>query len=240
LGSGKYQSFDLMKQCLEISATQMITVAVRRVEIDPTKRESIIHFIDRDKIKILPNTAGCYNAKDAIKTAVIAREILGTPLVKLEVIGHEKTLYPDNEATFEAAKELVSQGFEVLPYMLDDPIMAKKLEEVGCVAVMPLAAPIGSGLGVRNPYNIIHIKEAVSIPVIVDAGVGCASDAALAMELGVDAVLMNTAIASAQKPKNMALAMRLAVEAGRYSYLAGRIPKKLNASASSPLEGIFW
>ena len=239
-GSGKYSSFSEMRRCIDASGCQMITVAIRRVDLDAKGEESIFSYIKHETTKILPNTAGCSTVKDAVNTALLAREMLDTDLVKLEVIADSKTLYPDNEKTLEAAKELVSQGFVVLPYILDDPILAVKLEEIGCAAVMPLAAPIGSGLGVQNPCNILHIKRAVKIPVIVDAGVGCSSDAAKVMELGCDGVLMNTAIACAKDPEQMALAMRLAVEAGRASYLAGRIPKKFFASASSPLEGQFF
>lgn len=239
LGTGKYPSFQIMKEAHEISETEMVTLAIRRIDLKAKGNESILNFINTQKIALLPNTAACFTAKDAIDTALLAREALDTKWIKLEVIGDEKTLFPDNEGTLEAAKILVKEGFVVLPYCLDDPIVCKKLEEVGCAAVMPLAAPIGSGLGIRNPYNLKIILENAKIPVIVDAGVGQASDAAIAMELGCSALLMNTAIACAKDPIKMALAMKQATEAGRLSYEAGRIPKKLYASASSPLEGII-
>lgn len=236
VGSGKYPSNEVMKNALEESGSEVVTVAVRRVDLK-NPSDSFLGHIDLSRYTILPNTAACYTAEDAIRTARLAREALSTDLVKLEVIGDEKTLFPDNEELLKAAKVLVKEGFIVLPYVSDDPIMAKKLEDIGCAAVMPLAAPIGSGLGIRNPYNIRIILETVKIPVIVDAGVGTASDAAIAMELGCDGVLMNTGIAGAKDPVKMARAMRLAVEAGRLAFLAGRIPKKLYATASSPIEG---
>jgi thiazole synthase len=238
LGTGKYPSNEVMRAAHEASGTEMVTVAVRRVDISG-KAGSLLDFVDRKKIKLLPNTAGCYTADDAIRTAFLAREAGLSELIKLEVIGDEKTLMPDVIATLEAARVLVKEGFVVLPYVTDDVVLAKRLEDAGCAAVMPLAAPIGSGLGVRNPYNLLLIKEAVKVPVIVDAGVGTASDAAIAMELGVDGILMNTAIAGAKDPVRMARAMRLAVEAGREAALAGRIPKKLYATASSPIEGLI-
>jgi thiazole synthase len=216
----------------------VVTVALRRVDLSARPGAGVLDFIDRDRIHLLPNTAGCFSPEDAITTAQLGRELLGTPLVKLEVIGDPETLFPDNEGTLEAARELVHQGFVVLPYCLDDPIVCRKLEDVGCAAVMPLAAPIGSGLGIRNPHNLAIIVAHASVPVIVDAGVGTASDAAVAMEIGVDGVLMNTAIACAREPARMAGAMRLAVEAGRLAYGAGRIPRKLYGSASSPIEGV--
>jgi thiazole synthase len=228
-----------MQRCHEASGADMVTVAVRRVNLTDRSKESLLDYIDRSRIFILPNTAACYTADDAVRTARLAREILDTPHVKLEVIGDQKTLFPDVPATLEAAKVLVAEGFTVLPYFTDDPVTARKLEDLGCAAVMPLAAPIGSGLGVQNPYNIEIIVKHASVPVIVDAGVGTASDAALAMELGIDAVLMNTAIASAKDPVRMARAMKHAVLAGRDAFLAGRIPKKLYATASSPLEGVI-
>ncbi len=237
VGTGKYSNFEIMRQAHEASGAQMVTVAVRRISLDASSRESLLYYIDRTQIDLLPNTAGCYTAKEAITTSELAREALNTPWIKLEVIGDEKTLFPDNVALLEAAKFLVQEGFVVLPYTNDDPVVCKKLEEIGCAAVMPLGAPIGSGLGIRNPHNIRLILEAVSVPVIVDAGVGTASDAAVAMELGCDGVLMNTGIAGAQDPVKMALAMRSAVEAGRIAYEAGRIAKKAYATASSPLEG---
>ncbi|MEJ5173669.1 MAG: thiazole synthase [Hydrogenothermaceae bacterium] len=239
VGSGKYKDFQQTKEATEASGAQMITVAVRRVNItDPTK-DNLLNYIDTSKIMILPNTAGCYTAEEAVLTARLAAEALGHKFVKLEVIGDQKTLYPDMIETLKAAEILVKDGFTVLPYITDDPIMAKRFEDIGCAAVMPLAAPIGSGLGLQNPYNIIFIKEAVKVPVIVDAGIGTASDAAIVMELGVDGVLMNTAIAQAQDPIKMAVAMKHAVISGRLAYLAGRIPKKMYASASSPMEGII-
>ncbi len=227
LGTGKYPNFKIMKEAHEVSGTEMVTLAIRRIDLKAKGNESILSYIDIQKIALLPNTAACFTAKDAIDTAFLARETLDTQCITLEVIGDEKTLFPDNEGTLEAAKVLVKEGFIVLPYCLDDPIVCKKLENIGCAAVMPLAAPIGSGLGIRNPSNLQIILEQAKVPVIVDAGVGQASDAAIAMELGCSALLMNTAIACAKDPVKMALAMKQAVEAGRLSYEAGRIPKKL-------------
>ena len=239
IGTGKYASFPLMKACHEASAAEMVTVAVRRVNLKDRSKESLLDFIDRDRFAILPNTAGCYTADDAIRTCRLARELLGGhTLVKLEVIGDEKTLYPDTEALLEATKILVGEGFVVLPYTNDDVVVAKKLEAAGAAAVMPLGAPIGSGLGIQNAGNLTLIREAISIPMIVDAGVGTASDAAVAMELGADGVLMNTAIAEARDPVKMAEAMKLAVESGRIAFEAGRMPRLPYASASSPLEGV--
>ena len=238
VGTGKYPTYDVMKEALDASGAEVVTVAVRRVPLDGSE-ESFMDHIDWKRYTILPNTAGCYTADDAVRTARLAREALDTELVKLEVLGDEKTLFPDNEATLEAAKVLIKEGFTVLPYTSDDPIMARKLEDLGCHAVMPLAAPIGSGLGIRNPYNIKIILENAKVPVIVDAGVGTASDATIAMELGCDAILMNTGIAGAKLPVKMARAMRLAVESGRLASKAGRIQKKLYASASSPIQGII-
>ncbi|MFQ5770401.1 MAG: thiazole synthase [bacterium] len=239
LGTGKYPDFQTMAKAFELSGTQLVTVAIRRINLDDASGESLLDYIDRNKYDLLPNTAGCYTAKDAILTSELAREALGTNMVKLEVIGDDKTLFPDNEALLVAAKELVKQGFTVLPYTNDDVITCKKLEDLGCAAVMPLGAPIGSGLGIRNPYNIKIILEQINIPVIVDAGVGTASDAAIAMELGCDGVLMNTGIACAKDPIKMAEAMRKSIEAGRLAFEAGRIEKKLYATASSPLEGVI-
>ena len=239
VGTGKYKDFEETKRAIEASGAHVVTVAVRRVNVTDRSRENLLDYIAPEKYIILPNTAGCYTAKDAVRTANLARAAGVSDMVKLEVIGDEKTLMPDNEALLEAAKILIKDGFIVLPYTNDDPVMAKKLQDAGCHAIMPLAAPIGSGLGIRNPYNIRIIMESVSVPVIVDAGVGTASDAAIVMELGCDAVLMNTAIACAKDPLRMAHAMRMAVEAGRLAYLAGRIPRKLYASASSPIEGII-
>lgn len=238
-GSGKYADLETMRACLEASASEVVTVAVRRVSLDERGAGSVYGVIRDAGCTVLPNTAGCYTAKDAVRTAKLAREMLETDLVKLEVIGDERTLFPDVSATLEAAKLLVDDGFTVLPYVTDDPVACKRLEEMGCAAVMPLAAPIGSGLGVRNPFNIEIIVEHANVPVIVDAGVGTASDAAFAMELGVDALLMNTAIAGAKDAVRMARAMKLAVEAGRDAFFAGRIPKKLYATASSPLVGVI-
>src|SRR5438067_1285199 len=237
VGTGKYSSPAVMVQAHEASGAEMITVAVRRVNLDRTK-ESLLDYIDRTRIFILPNTAGCYTADEAIRTARLGREAGLSNWVKLEVIGDERTLFPDNVALLEATRVLVAEGFVVLPYTNDDPVVCRKLEEAGAAAVMPLGAPIGSGLGIQNVHNIRIIREFARIPVIVDAGVGTASDASLAMELGADGVLMNTAIAGAQDPVAMAEAMKLAVRAGRLAYLAGRIPRKLYASASSPIEGL--
>jgi thiazole synthase len=239
VGTGKYASTEQMVQAIEASGAEVITVAVRRVNITDRSKESLLDYIDTKKYTLLPNTAGCYTAEDAIRTCRLAREAGLSDLVKLEVLGDEKTLFPDNEELLKAAKVLVGEGFTVLPYTSDDPIVCKKLEELGCAAVMPLGAPIGSGLGIRNPYNIRIILDTVKVPVIVDAGVGTASDAAIAMELGCDGVLMNTGIAGAKDPIAMAEAMNLAVRSGRLAYLAGRIPKKLYASASSPVEGMI-
>lgn len=237
VGTGKYKDFDENRRAVEASGAEIVTVAVRRVNITDPNKENLLDYIDPKKYTILPNTAGCYTAEDAIRTCRLAREAGIGNMVKLEVIGDQRTLFPDIPGTLEAAKILVKEGFIVLPYVLDDPISCKKLEDIGCAAVMPLAAPIGSGLGIRNPYNIRIILEHSRIPVIVDAGVGTASDAAVALEMGCDAVLMNTAIAEAKDPILMADAMRLGVEAGRKAYLAGRMPKKLYASASSPMDG---
>jgi thiazole synthase len=238
VGTGKYASMEQMVRAIELSGAEIITVAVRRVNLDRSK-DSLLDHIDLQKYTLLPNTAGCYTAEEAIRTCRLAREAGMSDFVKLEVLGDEKTLFPDNEELLKAARVLVKEGFTVLPYCSDDVILCRKLEEIGCAAVMPLGAPIGSGLGIRNPYNIRLIMDAVSVPVIVDAGVGTASDAAIAMELGVDGVLMNTGIAGARDPLAMAEAMKLAVRAGRLAYLAGRIPKKLYATASSPIEGMI-
>ncbi len=237
IGTGKYATFQQMAKAIEVSGAEIVTVAVRRVNISDRNKESLLDYIDTEKYTLLPNTAGCYTADDAIRTCRLAREAGLSDFVKLEVLGDEKTLFPDNEELLKAAKTLVNEGFTVLPYTSDDPIVCKKLEDIGCAAVMPLGAPIGSGLGIRNPYNIRIIMDTVKVPVIVDAGVGTASDAAIAMELGCDGVLMNTGIAGAKDPVAMAEAMKLAVIAGRLAYKAGRIPKKLYATASSPIEG---
>ena len=238
VGTGKYPDYPTMVRALEASGAEIVTVAVRRVNLDRS-RESLLDHVDPKRYTLLPNTAACYTADDAVRTCLLAREAGMSDMVKLEVIGDEKTLFPDTEGLLAAAKLLVKEGFVVLPYTNDDPIMAKKLEEAGCAAVMPLAAPIGSGLGIRNPFNIRIIRETVKVPVIVDAGVGTASDAAVAMELGCDGVLMNTGIAGARDPVTMAEAMREAVSAGRKTFLSGRIPRKLYATASSPLDGSF-
>lgn len=237
VGTGKYATFPLMKEALEASGAEIVTVAVRRVNLDRSS-ESLLDYIDTKRFMLLPNTAGCYTADDAIRTAMLGREAGLSEWVKLEVIGDEKTLFPDTEALLSATRVLVKEGFVVLPYTNDDPIMARKLEDAGAVAVMPLGAPIGSGMGIQNPANIRIIMETVSVPIIVDAGVGTASDAAIAMELGCDGVLMNTGIAGAQDAVAMAEAMKLAVRAGRLAHRAGRIPRKLHASASSPMQGI--
>lgn len=239
VGTGKYASFEETKKGVEASGADCVTVAVRRVNILDPKEENLLDYLDPKIYKILPNTAGCYTAEEAIRTARLARAAGISDMVKLEVIGDQRTLFPDNEALLEATKVLSEEGFIVLPYTNDDPIMAKKLVDAGAAVVMPLAAPIGSGLGIRNPYNLRIIMETISVPIIVDAGVGTASDAAIAMELGCDGILMNTAIAGAKNPIQMAEAMRHGVNAGRLAYLAGRIPKKLYAQASSPIEGMI-
>ena len=237
IGSGKYDSFEQNLECLESSGAEMITVALRRVNCDSSKGPSLLDVISPDRVKFLPNTAWSFTVEDAVTTAHLGREMLDTDLVKLEVFGDDRTLFPDVPATLEAAKILVEDGFTVLPYITDDPVACQRLEAIGCAAVMPLAAPIGSGLGIRNPVNLRIILETVECPVIVDAGVGTASDASIAMELGATAVLMNTGIAGAKDPVKMARAMKLAVEAGRLAYESGRMPRRLYASASSPLEG---
>ena len=239
VGTGKYASFEQMVQAIELSGAEIVTVAVRRVNISDRSKESLLDHLDLKKYTLLPNTAGCYTADDAVRTCRLAREAGLSDFVKLEVLADEKTLFPDNEELLKAATILIREGFTVLPYTTDDPVVCRKLEELGCAAVMPLGAPIGSGLGIRNPYNIRIILETVTVPVIVDAGVGTASDAAIAMELGCDGVLMNTGIAGARDPLAMAEAMNLAVRAGRLAYLAGRIPKKLYATASSPIDGVI-
>lgn len=242
IGSGKYKDFEENKAALVASGAEMITVAIRRVNLGQNRDEAnLLDTISPDDYTILPNTAGCYSADDAVRTCRMARELLdGHRLVKLEVLGDKKTLYPNVTETLVAAEALVKDGFDVMVYTSDDPLIARRLEELGCVAVMPLGAPIGSGLGIRNPYNIRMILEQAQVPVIVDAGVGTASDACIAMELGCDGVLMNTAIAEAREPERMAVAMRLAVESGRAAWLAGRMPRRLYASASSPLDGSFF
>ena len=237
VGTGKYKDLDETRAALAASGAEVITVAVRRVDLSARGGDSMMAAIgDRT---ILPNTAGCYTTEDAVRTARLAREMLETDLVKLEVLGDQETLFPDIPATLEAAKALVADGFTVLPYTSDDPITARRLEDLGCAAVMPLAAPIGSGLGIRNPYNLEIILQRASVPVIVDAGLGTASDAAIAMEMGCHGVLMNTAIAGAREPVRMARAMGMAVQAGRDAFLAGRMPRRLYATASSPLEGVI-
>ena len=239
VGTGKYPTHPIMRAAHEASGTDMVTVAVRRVDLAAKGEASLLHWIDRSKIFLLPNTAGCYTADDAVRTARLAQEAGLSNWIKLEVLGDERTLFPDNEALLIATRILVKEGFIVLPYTNDDPIVCRKLEDAGAAAVMPLGAPIGSGLGIQNPNNISIIKEHAGVPVIVDAGVGTASDATIAMELGVDAVLMNTAIACATDPVKMAAAMRHAVEAGRLAFAAGRIGKKRYASASSPVDGLI-
>jgi len=238
VGTGKYPTLELMRQAHEASGAQIVTVAVRRLSLDQPGEESVLEHIDRSRLTLLPNTAGCYTAQDAIRTARLGREAGLSELIKLEIIGDPKTLLPDTAELVSATKLLVSEGFVVMPYTNDDPVVAKKLQDAGACCVMPLAAPIGSGQGILNTLSIRLLLEAVSVPVIVDAGVGTASDAAVAMELGADGVLMNTAIACAKDPVKMARAMRLAIEAGRLAYEAGRIPKKPYASASTPSEGL--
>ncbi len=238
VGTSRYPNLGVMRKALDVSGTEIVTVSIRRLNLSGGGA-GVLDAIDRERYTLLPNTAGCFTAKDAILTAHLAREALGTSLVKLEVLGDDRTLFPDVPALLDAAKTLVDDGFTVLPYTIDDPVTCQKLEAIGCAAVMPLGSPIGSGMGIRNPYNLQIIRELVNVPVIVDAGVGTASDAALAMELGCDAVLLNTAIAGAQDPVKMALAIRRGVEGGRLAFEAGRIPRKLYASASSPLEGMI-
>ena len=242
VGTGKYKSFEETQKAIEASGAEIVTLAVRRTNIGQNKgEENLLDFIPPDKYTILPNTAGCYDAETAVRTCRLARELLdGHNLVKLEVLGDEKTLFPDVPATLEAAETLIKEGFRVMVYTNDDPIIARRFEQMGCVAVMPLAAPIGSGLGIRNPYNIRTIVENATVPILVDAGVGTASDAAIAMELGCDGVLMNTAIAEAKNPILMASAMKKGIEAGREAYLAGRMPRRAYASASSPIDGTFF
>ncbi|CAN5368300.1 thiazole synthase [soil metagenome] len=239
VGTGKYPSHHVMADAHRASGAEMVTLAVRRVNLTDRSKESLLDYIDRERIFILPNTAGCYTAEEAIRTARLGREVGLSNWVKLEVIGDEQTLFPDNVGLLEATRVLVGEGFVVLPYTNDDPVICRRLEEAGAAAVMPLGAPIGSGLGIQNPNNIRIIKAQARVPVLVDAGVGTASDAAIAMELGVDGVLMNTAIAGAQDPAGMAAAMKLGVEAGRMAYLAGRIPRREYATASSPTQGLI-
>ena len=239
VGTGKYRDLEETKGAIEASGARMVTVAVRRLDLGTPGGDSLVGWLKANGYTLLPNTAGCYTAEDAVRTCRLARELGMSGLVKVEVLGDPKTLFPDVIQTLEAARTLVREGFTVLPYTSDDPITAKKLVDVGCAAVMPLAAPIGSGLGIRNPTNLEIMRAAIDVPLIVDAGVGTASDAAIAMELGCDGVLMNTAIAGAREPLRMARAMRLAVQAGRDAFLAGRIPRKLYATASSPIEGVI-
>lgn len=242
IGTGKYRNLEETRAAVEASGAEIVTVAIRRTNIGQNQNEpNLLDVISPEKYTILPNTAGCYDADSAIRTCQLAREILdGQRLVKLEVLGDEKTLYPDITETLKAAEALIADDFEIMVYTTDDPVIAKRLESLGCIAVMPLAAPIGSGLGIRNPYNIRTIIENASVPILVDAGVGTASDAAIAMELGCDGVLMNTAIAEAKDPVLMASAMKKAIEAGREAFLAGRMPRRAYASASSPLDGRFF
>jgi thiazole synthase len=239
VGTGKYRSFQEMARCHAASGAEMVTVAVRRVNLTDKSKESLLDYIDRSKFFILPNTAACYTADDAIRTARLAREVGLSNWIKLEVIGDQKTLFPDNEGLLEATRVLVKEGFVVMPYTNDDVVNARKLVDAGAAAVMPLAAPIGSGLGIQNATNLRILREIITtVPLIVDAGVGTASDAAIAMELGADGVLMNTAIAEAEDAEKMARAMKLSVESGRLAYEAGRMPKRLYASASSPMAGV--
>jgi len=239
VGTGKYRDFAATREAIEASGAEVVTVAVRRVNITDRNTENLLDYLDPKQYTILPNTAGCYTVDDAVRYARLARAAGVSDMVKLEVLGDERTLFPDTAGLLEAARILIKEGFIVLPYTNDDPVVAQKLVDVGCPAVMPLAAPIGSGLGLRNPFNLNIIMETVNVPVIVDAGVGTASDAALVMEYGADAVLMNTAIAGADDPIAMATAMKYAVDAGRLAYKAGRIPRKLYATASSPIEGML-
>ncbi len=242
VGTGKYRDLEETRAAVEMSGAEIITVAIRRTNIGQNANEpNLLDVIPFNKYTLLPNTAGCFTEEDAVRTCLLARELLdGHDLIKLEVLGDQKTLFPDIPATLKAAERLIKENFKIMVYTNDDPIMAKRFEEMGCVAVMPLAAPIGSGLGIRNPYNILTIVENANVPVIVDAGVGTASDAAIAMELGCDGVLMNTAIAAAKDPVLMASAMKKGIEAGREAYLAGRMPRKRFASASSPLDGTIF
>ncbi len=242
VGTGKYKDLEETRRAIEASGAEIVTVAIRRTNIGQNPDEpNLLDVISPDKYTLLPNTAGCYTAEDAVRTCRLARELLdGRNLVKLEVLGDEKTLYPDITQTLQATETLIRDGFRIMVYTNDDPIVARQFEEMGCVAVMPLAAPIGSGLGIRNPYNILTIVENANVPILVDAGVGTASDASIAMELGCDGVLMNTAIAGAQDPVLMASAMKKAIEAGREAFKAGRIPRKRFASASSPIDGTFF
>ncbi len=239
LGSSRYPNPQVMMEALEASQTEVVTVAIRRVDLSANSEENVLTLLREKNYKLLPNTAGCYTAKDAVLTAELAREALGTNWIKLEVIGDDETLFPDVPELLKAAETLLNAGFVVLPYTNDDPITCKKLADMGCAAVMPLGAPIGSGMGIRNPYNLQIIRELVDIPLIVDAGVGTASDVTLAFELGVDGILLNTAVAGAEHPVQMARAIHHAAQAGRLAYSAGRIPKKLYATASTPLEGII-
>ena len=238
IGSSGYPNFDVMLKAIKMSEANIVTVAIRQVKLNDLSSENLYSILKKENCTVLPNTAGCYTAKDAVLTAQLAREALGTDLIKLEVIGDDQTLFPDVEQLIPAASELIKDGFTVLPYCNDDPITCKKLEDIGCAVVMPLGAPIGSGAGIRNPYNIQIIRDLIKVPVIVDAGVGTASDATVAMELGCDGILLNTAVAKARNPILMASAMRKAVEAGREAFLSGRIPRKLYATASSPTEDL--
>jgi thiazole synthase len=239
LGSARYPNHDVLLKALRAGGAELVTVAIRRVDLDDPSGENLVSLLRRERYRLLPNTAGCFTVRDAVLTAELAREALETNLIKLEIIADEDTLYPDAEKLLEATRILVGKGFQVLPYSIDDPITCRKLEELGCVAVMPLGSPIGSGMGVLNPYNFSIIRDKVSVPLILDAGVGTASDVALAMELGCDGVLLDTAVAHAQDPVLMAEAMRAACEAGRKAYLAGRIPRKYFAEASSPRVGLI-
>jgi len=239
LGTGKYENFEIMKEALEISGTDLVTVAIRRIDMNAPEGKGLLDFLDLNKYELLPNTAGCFNVEDAMLTARLAREALNTNLIKLEVIGDKFSLWPDMEQTLEAAKMLIDEGFVVMPYCGPDPVGAKKLQEMGCHAVMPLASPIGSGLGIQDRETLSIVRKAITkVPMIVDAGVGTASDAAVAMELGADGVLMNTAIAEAKNPVRMAEAMKYSVMAGEIAFKAGRMPKKFAADPSSPTKGV--
>ncbi len=239
MGSARYPNHDILLKSLRAGGAELVTAAIRRVNLDDPTGENLISLLRKENYRLLPNTAGCYTVRDAVLTAELAREALGTDLIKLEIIADEDTLYPDAEKVLEGARILVEKGFQVMPYCTDDPIVCQKLADLGCIAVMPLGAPIGSGMGILNPYNIALVREKIQVPLIVDAGVGTASDVAIAMELGCDGVLLNTAVAQARDPILMAEAMRLAVESGRKAHLAGRIPKKYYATPSSPTEGIL-
>lgn len=239
MGTARYPNHDVMLKSLRAGGTELVTAAIRRINLDDPTGENVVSLLRRENYRLLPNTAGCFTVRDAVLTAELAREALETDLIKLEIVADEDTLYPDAEKVLEGARILVEKGFQVMPYCTDDPIVCRKLEDLGCIAVMPLGSPIGSGMGILNPYNLSLIREQVGVPLIVDAGLGTASDVAIAMELGCDGVLLNTAVAQARDPEMMAGAMRLALEAGRKAHLAGRIPRKYYATPSSPVEGMI-